>query len=71
MIARLMAMTVIDSLELVDIEAEEGKGEVVPTCPVHLVLEIAEEEAPVVDTGELVLEDQGGRVLPYVFQEIG
>ena len=64
-------MAVIDSLELVDIEAEEGKGKAAPIFPIHLVLEIAEEEAPVMDTGELVLEDQSGGVLPHVFQEIG
>ena len=66
-----MTVAVVDLLEVVEVDVEEGDGVIAVARPIHLVLEIAEDEAPVVYAGELVLEDQRGWVLADMLQKVG
>ncbi len=65
-----MAVGVVDALEEVDVEDQERQGKVLVLIPVDLVLEVAEEEAAVVESGELVLEDEARGILPDVLEKI-
>ena len=70
LVTRIVTVRVVDLLEEVEVHREKRDGKVLRAVPLDLVLEIAVQVAPVIDAGQLVLEDEAGRILPYVLQEI-
>ena len=65
-----MTMCVIDLLEVVDVDDGERERKVCILIPTDLVLQIAEEEAAILNASELVLEDKTRRILPHVLEEV-
>jgi hypothetical protein len=65
-----VAVAVVDRLEVVAVEEQQRQREVTVAVPLDLVLEVAEEEAPVVDARELILEQEPRRVLPQVLKKV-
>ena len=57
LIAGIMTVGVIDSLEVIHIHHDQGYGLAIQGVPRNLVLEEVEEEAAVIDAGELVFKD--------------
>ena len=72
-VADRMTVRVVDVLELIEVQDQERQDQV-GVLPIDLVFEVAEQEAPVADSGQLVLEDETRRVLAerlQVIDEIG
>ena len=62
-----MPVRVVDLLEPIQIENQQGQRVVLAALPPNPVIEIAEQETAVVDTRQLVLEDEPRGILPNVF----
>ena len=57
-----MTMVVVNLLEAVQVHHEQRQGPVFQRIPRDLVAEVIKEETAVIDTGELVFEDQARRI---------
>ena len=68
LIATLMAVGIVNRLEVIHIDHEQRQGVAVQGIPGNFVLEVAEEEATVGDTGQLVFKDQARGILADLFQ---
>lgn len=70
LVSRLVPIGVIDRLEQIDIDHQQRDRKAVVPIPVDLVLEIAMEESTVMESGELVFENEPGGILPYILKKI-
>jgi hypothetical protein len=55
---------------MVDVHQEEGEGMIFQSLPRDFVLEVVQEEASVVDTGEFILKDEPGRVFAHMLKKM-
>jgi hypothetical protein len=65
-----MAIGVVYLFEIVDVHQEEGEGMVFQSLPRNFVLEVVQQEAPVVDTGEFILKDEPGWIFAHMLKKL-
>jgi hypothetical protein len=71
LISGIMSVGVIDVLEMIQVQHDQGDGILIQSIPSYVLLEIVVEESAVVEPGQLVLEDQAGRVFADMLKIIG
>src|SRR5439155_11086223 len=70
LVARSVPVRVVDGLEMVEVECQQGEGKVRAAGPVNLVLQVAVQEPAVVNAGQLILEDQTGRIPSRLLEQV-